>query len=77
MMKVNEINNTLEKHANIAFKKWDCNIEKNHILIMMFKEYIYDINDNNHLNQRCRSFKNEKRLKFVTKIKCHIWRIAV
>ncbi len=43
----------------------------------MLKKYVYNINDNDCLNQRCRSFKNEKKLKFVTKIEYHIQRIAV
>ncbi len=69
--------NAFERHADIAFKKWDCNIKKNCILIMMLEEYIYDVSDDNHLNQRCRSLENEKKLKFIMKIECHIRRIAV
>ncbi len=44
---------------------------------MMLKEYVYDISDDDCLNQKRKSFKNEKKLRFVTKIKCHIRRIAV
>ncbi len=44
---------------------------------MMLEEYIYDVSDDNRLSQRRKSFKNEKRLEFITKIECHIRRIAV
>ncbi len=44
---------------------------------MMLEKYIYDVSDDNRLSQRRRSFKNEKRLRFITKIECHIRRIAV
>jgi len=44
---------------------------------MMLEEYIYDVNDNDCLNQRCRNFKNKKKLRFIMKIECHIRRIAV
>ncbi len=44
---------------------------------MMLEEYVYDVNDDDCLSQRRRSLKNEKRLKFIMKIKCHIRRIAV
>ncbi len=53
------------------------NIKKSYILIMMLEEYIYDVSDDDRLSQRCRSFENEKKLKFITKIEYHIWRIAV
>ncbi len=44
---------------------------------MMLEEYVYNVSDDDRLSQRRRSFKNEKRLKFTTKIECHIQRIAV
>ncbi len=44
---------------------------------MMLEEYVYDVNDDDHLSQRCRSLKNEKKLRFIMKIECHIRRIAV
>jgi len=44
---------------------------------MMLEEYVYDVSDDDCLSQRRRSFKNEKKLRFVTKIECHIRRIAV
>ncbi len=44
---------------------------------MMLEEYVYDISDDDRLSQKCRSFKNEKKLRFVMKIKCHIQRITV
>ena len=69
--------NALKRHTNIAFKKWNNNIKKNCILIMMLEEYVYDISDDDRLSQKCRSFKNEKKLRFVMKIKCHIQRITV
>jgi hypothetical protein len=44
---------------------------------MMLKEYVYDVSDDDRLSQRCKSFENEKRLRFAMKIECHIRRIAV
>jgi len=44
---------------------------------MMLEEYIYDVSDDDHLNQRRRSLENEKKLRFAMKIECHIRRIAV
>ncbi len=44
---------------------------------MMLEEYIYNVIDDDHLSQRCRSLKNEKKLRFITKIECYIRRIAV
>ncbi len=69
--------NALKRHANIAFKKWNHDIKKNHILIIMLEEYVYNVNDDDRLSQRRRSLKNEKKLRFITKIECHIRRIAV
>jgi len=69
--------NAFERHANIAFKRWNHDIKRSRILIMMLEEYVYDVSDDDCLSQRRRSFKNEKRLKFTTKIECHIQRIAV
>ncbi len=45
--------------------------------MMMLKKYIYNISDDDCLNQKCRSFKNKKKLRFIMKIECYIWRIAV
>ncbi len=39
---------------------------------MMLEEYVYDVSDDDRLSQRCRSLKNEKKLRFVMKIECHI-----
>ncbi len=44
---------------------------------MMLEEYICNVNDDDCLNQRCRSLENEKKLRFVMKIEYHIRRIAV
>ena len=44
---------------------------------MMLEKYIYNVSDDDHLSQRRRSLKNEKRLRFAIKIECHIWRITV
>ncbi len=44
---------------------------------MMLEKYVYNVSDDDYLSQRCRSFKNEKKLKFITKIECHIQRIAI
>ncbi len=44
---------------------------------MMLEEYIYNVSDDDRLSQRRRSLKNEKKLRFIMKIECHIRRIAV
>ncbi len=38
----------------------------------MLEKYIYNVSDDDHLSQRRRSLKNEKRLRFAIKIECHI-----
>jgi len=43
----------------------------------MLEEYVYNVSDDDHLSQKCRSSENEKKLRFATKIECHIQRIAV
>ncbi len=44
---------------------------------MMLEEYVYNVNDDDRLSQRRRSLENGKKLRFITKIECHIRRIAV
>ena len=43
----------------------------------MLEEYVYNVSDDDRLSQKCKSFKNEKKLKFAMKIEYHIQRIAV
>ncbi len=75
-----ERSDILEKHVNEVLEKWDFNIKKDHNLIRNFKEWninffnikICDINDDDCLNEKKESFKNEKSLKLALKIECHV-----
>ncbi len=44
---------------------------------MMLEKYVYNVSDDDHLSQRRRSLENEKKLRFIMKIECHIQKIAI